>query len=146
VRRTDSTLPPLTLALRPLRWLLALASPGLGCLLAVVGSVFGALADPYLCPPELLLSGLCTAKWFPYVQLAMVATFVALGATIFVVLPVALAPSHKHWIALVAYAVGAILVTVVAWQVGPSFWPPYAAALAAGGITAAIAYSRHNAG
>ena len=134
---------PFALVLRALRWALALASPVLGYVVSIVGSVFGASALRQFCPPELLVSGMCTAHWYASAELAAIAAFVALGASLCVALPVAFAPSHKHWVALVAYAAGAIFVSVFTWQVGLSFWPPYAAALLLGGVTAAIAYARH---
>jgi hypothetical protein len=130
-------------ALRALRSVLALASPVLGYLTSIVGSVLGASALRHLCPQELLVSGMCTARWYASAELALIAAFVALGASLFVALPVVFAPSHKRWVALVAYAAGAIFVSVFTWQVGLSFWPPYAAALASGGATAAIAYVRY---
>lgn len=147
MQSVNSSNPSLTVALCVFRWLLALVSPVLGYLLSIVGSVLGASTLRHLCPPELLVSGMCTASWYASAELAVIAAFVALGASLVVALPVTFAPSHKHWVALVAYAAGAIFVTGFIWQVGRSFWPPYAAALACGGVTAAIAYARHkNAG
>ena len=147
MQSTNSSVPSLTVALRAIRWALALASPVLGYLFSIIGSVFGASALRHLCPPELLVSGMCTARWYASAELAVIAAFVALGASLFVALPVVCAPSHKRWVALVAYAAVAIVVSVFTWQAGLRFWPPYAAALASGGVTAAIAYAHQkNAG
>jgi len=123
--------------LRALRWLLAPCTAVAGYLVSVFGSALIATWIKRLwCPPEQMVSGACIAPWYRTAELAGIAFAVGLGAALFVALPALVVPSHRSRVAWLAYAVGAVGIAGFVAQVGLSFWPPWLAAMLAGGVTA----------
>lgn len=122
--------------MKSLRWLLALLAPAFGLLAVFAGVVL--LTDLLVraCPPELLVSGACTANWYPAVEKAAFALAAFVGALIFVWLPVKAAPEHKREVAWVSLAAGSICAAIFVWQAGTELLPSLAAALAGGGLAA----------
>ncbi len=115
------------------RWTLAVVlSPAVAYLLAfTVAAVLVATLTRF-CPANLLVSGHCTAGWYPVAELIAFAVAVAIGAMVFVLLPFLLAPSHKARVASLALALGVAFTSWFTWQVGWSFVVPYATGVLAG--------------
>ena len=124
------------------RWILVPPSADFGWFLAFFGSLYllGFVYD--LCPPELIVSGSCTAKWHPGAESAVIAFGAALAAVFVVLFPALLAPGHRFRVAVIAYCVGVLVAVWMSglWRFPPLwlFWStgrPLTAALAAGLIT-----------
>jgi hypothetical protein len=118
-----------------LRWLTVLIAPGLGYLVALVGGAVLSQQLTRLCPPDLLVSGMCTAPWYPALELAAVSVGFGIGALLFVLLPTLAAPNNKRAVATSAFVVGTAVATWFTWQVGLSFLAPFLSALGVGGAT-----------
>lgn len=121
-----------------LRWLLVVPSGIAGILLGFAATIaFLAIADRF-CPPELLISGMCTASWYRTAETAALCSGAALGAFAAVALPAFVVPAHKARVAAMAFCMGAVYALWGVATAGTSAWPPAASALAAG--TAAVAW------
>jgi hypothetical protein len=119
-----------------LRWLTVLVAPGLGYLVAFAGAAVLSEQLTRLCPPHLLVSGMCTAPWYPTAELAAISVAVGTGALLFVLLPTLVAPNNKPVVATSAFVLGTVATTWFTWQVGLSFLAPFLSALGVGGVTA----------
>lgn len=114
------------------RWLLVVPSGIAGVLLGFAAALaFLGIADRF-CPPELLMSGTCTASWYRTAESAALCSGAALGAFAAVALPTFVAPAHKARVAAMAFCMGAVYALWFAVAAGGSAWPPAASALAAG--------------
>ena len=82
------------------------------------------------CPPELVVSGQCTAAWYPMADKIVVCVAVALSAAVVVVTAAFVAPSHRAGIARLALALGIAVAAVMAIPSG-LYWE-LASAVAAG--------------
>jgi len=121
------------------RWLavpLSAIAVWYGLLLLGIASV-GALDS--LCPAELMISGVCTAPWYAWAVDALVLVYTALVSAGVVLVPGFLAPSHRFYVALCAYAVGACFAIYVA-ALG-SMWAPFAVAAVSGSAALWLAAS-----
>lgn len=123
-------------AWNPLRWLLAVSSLGLATITCFGMAVLLLDLPPKLCPQDLLVSGVCTAPWAPYADLAALSVALAVGGFLFVGLPSALAPARRFTVAMVAFGLGLCIVTHGLLRVGVSFLPPFLAAALSGGAVA----------
>ena len=119
-----------------LRWLGVLIAPLLGYVVAVLGAVVLTGQLIRLCPPELLVSGMCTASWYPALELAAISVAVGLGASLFVLLPSLVAPHSRRVVATAAFFAAAAVVSWFTWHAGFSFLAPVLTALGASGVTA----------
>jgi hypothetical protein len=121
-----------------LRWLLVLPAACLGFLLSVVcGFGLVSLAG-WFCPPELVISGMCTASWYPLASDLAICVSAALGASATVALPFLLAPTHRLPIAITAFAGGSFFALWVLVDGGPSLALPVVSALGGGLLMAVL--------
>lgn len=120
-----------------LRWIFALLMPAVGLVITALAAILLTEALDLVCPPELVVSGLCTASWYPASQQAAFAVASFLGAVVFVWLPAVTAPNFKPVVAWVAFAAGFAYGCLFLWEVGPSVLPSLGAAVA-GGVLAAL--------
>ncbi|MBL8328639.1 MAG: hypothetical protein JNJ71_07280 [Rubrivivax sp.] len=122
--------------MKPLRWLLALLAPAVGLFVAFAGVVL--LTDLLVraCPPDLLVSGMCTASWYPAAERAAFAVAAFVGALVFVWLPVKVAPAYKNEVRWVCLSAGSVFAAIFVWQAGPELLPSLFAALAGGALAA----------
>lgn len=114
------------------RWALALgsvaAAPG-GVLLVAVQAT--ALLDR-LCPPAMMVSGLCTAPWYPAAELGAYTLAAALGGWAIVAWPAALAPRARRAVAALAAGLALAITASGWWHAGSTLlWPGLAALLGA---------------
>lgn len=94
-----------------------------------------------LCPPELLVSGLCTAPWHrpAMASLEMIcACFAAVG---FIVLPVKMAPAYRPFVGVVCFVVGGLLTFQLA--IAGALWLPSAVAAIAGVVALGTTIRSH---
>jgi hypothetical protein len=97
------------------------------------------LADR-LCPPELVVSGMCGAPWYPAAERAALCAGAALGGALAVLLPRQAAPAARPRVATAAFVCGAAYATWFLASVGSDILAPWAAALAGGALALAHAY------
>ena len=84
-----------------------------------------------LCPPEKVVSGVCTASWYDPAIDGLFTIFSAVAASFVVLGPVLVAPSHRRWVAGIAFVVGAGFATYMHFEIWGE-WRDYFAALAGG--------------
>ena len=119
-----------------LRWLLTVPLAYVGYVVTLLAVVLLTSLLRLLCPPELLVSGLCTASWYSSVEVGAFALSTALGAALFVALPTFVAPSHRPRVAGVAFVAGAAFAVWFLTQVGLGFIVPVCSAIATGALVA----------
>lgn len=115
-----------------LRWLLLVPSGIAGvCLGFAAALALLGIADRF-CPPDLLISGMCTASWYRTAERAALCSGAAVGAIAAVALPTFVAPAHKARVAAMAFCLGAVYALWGLAAAGAYAWPALASALAAG--------------
>ncbi len=93
-----------------------------------------------LCPPELVVSGACTAPWHgPSVE-ALILVCTAVAAFGIVIVPALVAPSHRFRVALASFLGGAAFAVYAAG--GGSVWIPFAVAAVTGSGALRLAASK----
>jgi hypothetical protein len=98
-------------------------------LLGIAGS---SLLDS-LCPPDLMISGICTATWHGPAMKALEIVCAAIAAVGFIALPAAIAPAYHIPVAVGCFVVGGLLTIELA--IAGALWAPAAVAAVAGVTT-----------
>ena len=101
------------LIIRVLRWL---AVPMAGIAFWLMARFLGLIGLRLLrsmCPPELVISNLCTASWYVPAESLYVLTNIAILSAGLVLAPAFIAPSHRFRIALVGYVFSLIFTATV---------------------------------
>ncbi|MCB1036965.1 MAG: hypothetical protein KDD47_24270 [Acidobacteria bacterium] len=93
-----------------------------------------------LCPPELVVSGLCTAPWFSSAVDGLTAVCTAVVAAALVLVPAWVAPRHRFVIACLAYLFGAAFATYLAF--GGGFLNLFLLAAASGSLALWAAWKK----
>jgi hypothetical protein len=103
----------------------------------ISGMVLLALAESF-CPPEAVVSGMCTAGYVKPLEKTLFVVFPGFAAVLFVLLPVVVAPSKKLAVALVFLVIG----SAIAIFLGVSLqeWATLGFTLLCGGATAGAVY------
>lgn len=126
--------------LTALRWLLVPVLAASGCWLGLaLGMLLGSTAHS-LCPADQLVSGFCQAAWIGAAEAFSQYAGAVAGAASAVLLPFAVAPSHKRIAAAGAFLLGASYASYWTWHF-PDDWQYPASALIAG--LAALAWTWH---
>jgi hypothetical protein len=86
-----------------------------------------------LCPPDLMISGLCTAWWHRPAITGLEMICAGLAAAGFVALPARVAPAHRVNVALVCFVLGALFTVELASS--GQMWAPSAVAALVGVMT-----------
>ena len=89
-----------------------------------------------LCPPELVVSGMCTATWFRSAEKTIIHVGAALAAALVVASVAVVAPAKKLWAAFASLVIGSAIALWLAIET--SAWGEFASAVAAGGITVLV--------
>ena len=122
------------------RWLLvpltALAV-WVGTLLIGIGA--SGLLDS-LCPPELMVSGLCTAPWHRPAMAAVEMICAGIAAAGFIALPVRVAPAYRTQVAVACFVAGGLFTIQLA--IAGAMWAPAVVAAAVGAIVLGRTISR----
>jgi hypothetical protein len=116
-----------------IRWILVVPSAIVGWFSALfLGMALVSVAD-YCCPPELVLSGACTATWYSNVVDALVVFGASISAVLAILCGVLMAPGQRKMVARVVFATGlafALYATILT-----SAWSAFSSAGIAGFIT-----------
>lgn len=116
--------------LTALRWLAIVpAALGVWWLTLLLGLGLADVAI-LLCPPEELISGMCAAPWYRYVEGGLIMGCAGLAAVLIVVVSAVLAPSHRLCVASAVLGGGVIVALYMAYAAGA--WGSFAAAVLAG--------------
>ena len=101
-----------------LRWLAIIPACILSWYVALfVGIYLHGMIDTF-CPPQLIVSGFCTASWYPAVGRIVICLGVALSAFLVVVTAALIAPAHRVLISRIALVVGAVIAAWMALETG----------------------------
>jgi hypothetical protein len=131
-------------AVTVVRWLLVPVTAfavWIGALL--IGIVGSTLLDS-LCPPNLMISGLCTAAWHRPAMAGLEMICACIAAVGFIVLPAKVAPAYRSFVAVACFVVGGLFTFQLA--VAGALWWPSAAAAIAGSIALAVTIRLTSAG
>lgn len=128
--------------MRLLRWLLVVPAGLCGALAGFLVALTLHTLVTRSCPQEAMVSGACTASWFPVAEQLALCAGAIVGALGAVGLPALAAPAARTPVALAACALGATY-SVWAWlQVGALAAAPAVAALGAGAVAACAIHRR----
>jgi hypothetical protein len=128
-----------------LRWLLVPFVGVLGCWAGFALAIALHGAFTWLCPAELLVSGMCIARWFHAAEAVSFCAGASIGAVLAVLLPSLVAPARQGIVAAVAFACGAAYAASFVVLVGGSVLLYVACALAAGAVTSRWCWVREKA-
>jgi hypothetical protein len=96
------------------------------------GMVTIVLAESH-CPPEAIISGMCTSEYMRYIEKVVFVLFPSIAAILVVLLPTLTAPSKKIAVAITFYVLGSS--AAVYMGVSLKEWLVLACALTSGGLT-----------
>lgn len=105
----------------------------------LLGIAASSLLDSF-CPPDLMVSGICTASWHRPAMAALEMMCAAIAAVGFIALPAAVAPAYRVRVGVVCFVVGGVLTIELA--IAGALWAPAAVAAIAGIMTLWAAISR----
>jgi hypothetical protein len=112
------------------RWLsVPIAAIAVWYVVLLIGIALVGVLDS-LCPPDLVVSGLCTAPWYGPVFEALLLICTAAVAAALVIVPALVAPAHQFGVAVIAYSCGAVVAVYVAF--GAFAWGPFVASALSG--------------
>ncbi|MDH3645070.1 MAG: hypothetical protein OES38_23415 [Gammaproteobacteria bacterium] len=118
---------------RVLRWLAILPVLYVSWHIAlIVGMVLLTTAEAF-CPPEQMVSGLCVAEWFLWVEGAIFMFGAGLAAALMVASVAVVAPAHRARVATVVFVAGLLLAAYLG--VTADALKEFAAAVIAGLVT-----------
>jgi hypothetical protein len=118
--------------MRVIRWLLVpLSALGVWAVALLLGLGGVNLLDS-LCPPDLMVSGLCTAWWHQPAMTLLEMLCAGVAAAGVIVVPTLAAPAYRVQVATIVFAAGAVFATSMARAGG--LWAPFAAAAVTGAI------------
>lgn len=126
------SLDPIVGPVHLVRWIFAIPGAVAGWYIGVVVALGIRQLGERLCPAEHLVSDLCHAPWSSFVTDFALVTGSLICGSLVVLLPALIAPSHRHRVAQLAYAVG---LASSAYWLFHGFWLPVASAALAGGAT-----------
>jgi hypothetical protein len=92
-----------------------------------------------LCPPELVVSGACTASWYDPAFYSLTSFFSGLVAIGIVLVPALIAPAFRFHIAVLAFSTGAAF-AVYFTILDHSLWAPFVAAALGGSFGLWLAF------
>ena len=81
----------------------------------MIGIAYVGFLD-WLCPPELMVSGLCTAKWHGPAFDTGVVVGAGLAAGLIMLTVILIAPSHRRLVAAITFAMGSATAMFVAHE------------------------------
>ena len=113
-----------------LRWMMILPGALVAWWTAIaVGLLYVALLER-LCPPEFMLSGMCTAPWYSTAFEAGVIAGASLAAVLVMLTVILLAPMHKRVMAISAFSLGSTVAVYMGFTTNG--WSAASAAIISG--------------
>lgn len=122
------------------RWLAIVPAALLSWIAGLVAGLGLLAIAERLCPPEAMVSGMCTAPWYAGAEAAILCVSTALAAALMVGSAAWLAPSRKTRAAAAVLALGSLYALASAW--GSGAWAAGATAVVAGIATFWLATRR----
>jgi MFS family permease len=121
---------------RWLRWLLVLPAVWVAWTAAIwIGLVLHGLVDRW-CPPELVVSGMCTASWYPMASKAVVGLGAAIAAALIVTLGTFVAPPPRDQASRRIFIAGSVVALALGTFLGT--WLEGVCAIVVGAIVAHV--------
>jgi len=105
----------------------------------LIGIAGSSVLDSF-CPPDLMISGICTAPWHGPAMTGLEMLCAAIAAVGFIVLPTAVAPAYQGRVAVACFVVGGLL--TIALTIGGGLWAAATVAAIAGVTTLCTTMSR----
>ena len=133
-------MPGLFYGMPVIRWLLVPVSAFAVWIAALLLGVGGINALDSLCPPDLLVSGLCTAWWYQPATTGLEMMCAGMAAAGVVSVPAQVAPAHRIQVATIFFIAGAVFTTSLA--LAGDLWKPSAAAALSGTTTLYVCVRR----
>jgi hypothetical protein len=90
------------------------------------------------CPAEELISGMCMAPWYRYVERGIIAACAGIAAASIIGISVMLAPSHRVPVASVILGAGVLVALYMAYAAHA--WVSFAAAVLAGTVAWSVVF------
>lgn len=115
-----------------IRWILVPFAAWIAWALAVFAAYELDAFATYLCPENMMVSGMCTADWFDTAFDSIVCFGAAMAAALVVLLCTLIAPARREQVARATYLVGALAAVVMA--IPTRDFLPLACALIAGAL------------
>ena len=122
------------------RWLAIVPAAVLSWIAGLVAGLGLLALAERLCPPEAMVSGMCTAPWYAGAEAAILCVSTALAAALMVGSAAWLAPSRKRFATAVVLALGSLYALASAWSTGA--WAAGTTAVVAGIATFWLATRR----
>ncbi|TCI02412.1 hypothetical protein EZV61_13725 [Corallincola luteus] len=104
--------------IRVFRWILVIPAAVLGYMASMFIGMSTLFAFEKFCPPDLVISEMCTAGYMHYVEAICLLLFSSLAAVLVVLLPSLIAPANKQMVAGAAYIVGAVTALYIGLELG----------------------------
>jgi hypothetical protein len=120
---------------RWLRWLLVIPGAIGAWYAALVAGITVHSALEALCPPEQIISGMCTAPWFRYAERVAFSAGAGFAAALILVTTTLIAPSHRTNVAVITLAAGLLIALVMG--ILASAYAEFVTAVVIGGLTTA---------
>ena len=115
-----------------IRWLLVIPSAFVGWYAALfMGFLLYSVAD-YFCPPELMISGQCSASWHQPVIDGVIIFGASLSAILVILFSVLVAPNKRKLVAKIIYLGGVLLAMYAVYET--SAWGAFAGAVLSGAL------------
>jgi hypothetical protein len=124
--------------MRTVRWLLVVPFGVGGAFLGFLVAVHLYELAAKLCPAEYLLSGICTAPWYPALEQFIMSVGASLGAISAVALPAVAAPAKKFLVAATAFLLGSVYSILLVTEVGGYILVPAFVAIASGVVATLV--------
>ena len=122
--------------MKVIRWVLLLPSAYAAWWVALfLGIAYVSVLD-WLCPPELMVSGLCTATWYEPAFNAAFVVGAGLAAGLIMLAVILMAPSHRRHVAILAFGSGSAFALYAAYET--SLWGAFVAAFLTGLVALAV--------
>jgi len=99
------------------------------------------IVDSY-CPPELVVSGTCTADWYPTAEQIVICVGVGLSAFLVILTTAIVAPSHKVLFSRIALGVGVLVAAVMGIAAGAYYELASAVLVGLGSLLVVTAWLR----
>lgn len=115
--------------LSAVRWILVPVTAFAVWLGTLLIGISGSSVLDSLCPPDLMISGVCTAWWHRPAMAGLEMICAAIAAVGFIALPAKVAPAYHVHVAVVCFVIGGLL-TVQLAIAGALWWPAGVAAIA----------------
>jgi hypothetical protein len=118
-----------------LRWLLVIPGAWAAWYVALLTGIAVHSALEMLCPPEDIVSGMCTAQWFRYAERVAFCAGAGLAAALVLLTSTLIAPTHRARVAAIILAVGCV--AALAMGILANAYAELVSAVAVGALTTA---------